>query len=202
MRKQINSLFLIVLLFLSVNLISSQQQKAKAAASVPLNITVNGSLVITDASNDTMAGKDPTLNVNLSVTPDLGATTVSGAANFRVRSNRNAWRVTAQRTASNAGGTGIADTDVLVDIAKSAGTTANASAGTLVTPFTAQTNISSITTAAAVDVISGTAKTSSMIDGNNTNNWFQVSTTYSIAPDFFYSPGTYSTTVTYNLVSP
>lgn len=201
MRKQINSLFLIVLLFLSVNLIGSQQ-KAKAAASVPLNITVNGSLVITDASNDTMAGKDPTLNVNLSVTPDLGATTVSGAANFRVRSNRNAWRVTAQRTASNAGGTGIADTDVLVDIAKSAGTTANTSAGALVTPFTAQTNISSITTAAAVDVISGTAKTSSMIDGNNTNNWFQVSTTYSIAPDFFYSPGTYSTTVTYNLVSP
>lgn len=200
MLKQMRGLLLIVLL-LCIDAINMPEVKAESA-SVPLSITVNGSLVVSDADNDTMAGKDPTKNVSLAITPDLGHTLQSGGANFRIRSNRSTWRLTAQRTASNAGGTSIADTDVLVDIAKSAGSSANANAGALVAPFTSQTNLSSIDTAAPVDVINGTAKTSSMRDSNNANNWFQVSTTYSIQPDFFYTPGTFSSTITYNLVSP
>ena len=200
MLKQMRSLLFIVLL-LCVSSIKMPEVKA-ASATVPLSVTVNGSLVVSDGDNDTMAGKDPTKNVTLSVTPDLGHTLQSGSANFRLRSNRAAWRLTAQRTASNAGGTSIADTDILVDIAKSTGTSANANAGALVAPFTAQTNLSSIDTAASVDIVNGTAKTSSARDGNNANNWFQVSTTYSIQPDFFYTPGTFSSTITYSLVSP
>ena len=199
MLKQMRGLLLIALLLCASSI---RMPEAKAAGTVPLSVTVNGSLVISDASNDTMAGVNPTTNVNLSITPDLGQTLQSGSANFRVRSNRAAWRLTAQRTASNAGGTGITDTDVLIDIAKSAGTSANANAGALVAPFTAQTDLSSITTASAVDVISGTAKTSSAKDNTNTNNYFQVNTQYSIQQDFFYAPGTWSTTVTYSLVSP
>ena len=200
MLKQMRGLLFIVLL-LCVSSIKMPESKA-ASASVPLSITVNGSLVVSDADNDTMAGKDPTKNVTLTVTPDLGQTIQSGSANFRIRSNRSAWRLTAQRTASDAGGTGIADSDLLVDVAKSAGSNANASAGALVSPFTAQTDLSSITTASAVDVVNGTAKTSSAKDNANANNWFQVSTTYSIQPDFFYAPGTFSSTITYSLVSP
>ena len=200
MLKQMRSLLFIVLL-LCVSSIKMPEVKA-ASATVPLSVTVNGSLVVSDGDNDTMAGKDPTKNVTLSVTPDLGATLQSGSANFRIRSNRSAWKLTAQRTASSAGGTSIADTDVLVDIAKSTGSNANASAGALVAPFTAQTDLSSITTEASVDVVNGTAKTSSARDSENANNWFQVSTTYSIQPDFFYTPGTFSSTITYSLVSP
>ncbi|OGI06455.1 MAG: hypothetical protein A3I68_04015 [Candidatus Melainabacteria bacterium RIFCSPLOWO2_02_FULL_35_15] len=200
MLKQMRGLLLILLL-LCVNSITISEIKAETGT-VPLSIAVNGSLVVSDGDNDTMAGKDPTKNVSLTVTPDLGHTLQSGSANFRIRSNRSAWRLTAQRTASDAGDTSIADTDVLVDIAKSAGSSANANAGALVAPFTAQTNLSSITTATTVDVITGTAKTSSARDANNTNNWFQVGTTYSIQPDFFYTPGTFSSTITYNLVSP
>ena len=199
MLKQMRSLLLIVLLLCASSI---RMPEAKAAGSVPLSVAVNGSLVVSDSDNDTAAGKDPTKNVNLTVTPDLGHTLQSGSANFRLRSNRAAWRLTAQRTASNAGGTSIADTDILVDIAKSTGTSANANAGALVAPFTAQTNLSSIDTAASVDIVNGTAKTSSARDGNNANNWFQVSTTYSIQPDFFYTPGTFSSTITYSLVSP
>ncbi len=196
-----NSIFLIAVISLLV-LYSSKDIAAQAAATVPVNVTVNGALVITDASNDSMAGANPTINVNLSVTPDLGAATVTGQANFRVRTNRNAWRLTAQRTVSNAGGTGLADTDVSLTVAKSAGSTGNANAGALVAPFTASTTLNSIPTATSVDVVSGTAKTSTAKDGANTNNYFQVNTTYGVAPDFFYTPGTYSTTITYNLVSP
>ena len=200
MFKQIVSVSFVLLLFCSSTLYF--QKAEAAAASVPLSITVNGSLVISDAGNDTMAGKDPTTNVSLSVTPDLGHTTQSGSANFRVRTNKSGWRLTAQRTASDAGGTGIADADVKVDIAKSAGTNANANSGAVQAPFTSQTDLSSITTASSVDVVSGTAKTSSAKDNGNGNNWFQVSTTYSIEPDFFYEEGTFSSTITYSLVSP
>lgn len=199
MNKKILGLFLVILA-LSANVL--KPLTAEAAGSVPLSIAVNGSLVISDSANDTAAGKNPTKNVSLTITPDLGHTTQSGSANFRLRSNQATWRLTAQRTASSAGGTSIADTDVKVDIAKSAGTNANAAAGAIVAPFTTQTNLSSITTATAVDVISGTAKTSSARDFANTNNYFQVNTTYSIDPDFFYTPGTFSSTITYNLVSP
>ena len=175
---------------------------AQAAATVPVNVTVNGALVITDASNDSMTGVNPNINVNLSVTPDLGAATVTGQANFRIRTNRNTWRLTAQRTVSNSGGTGLADTDISLTVAKSAGSNGNANAGALVAPFTASTNLNSIPTASSVDVVSGTAKTSNAKDASNTNNYFQVNTTYGVVPDFFYTPGTYSTTITYNLVSP
>lgn len=199
MLKQMYSL-LLMLLLLFVN--SIQMPEVKAAATVPLSITVNGSLVISDGDNDTMAGKDPTKNVSLNLTPDLGHTLQSGSANFRIRSNRSAWRLTAQRTASDAGGTGITDTDLLIDVAKSAGSSANSQAGAIVAPFTSQTNLSSITTSSSVDVVNGTAKTSSAKDNANANNWFQVSTTYSMQPDFFYTPGTFSSTITYSLVSP
>lgn len=202
MNKQFFGLFLIIL-FLSVNVVRPPEAKS-AAATVPLSLTVNGSLVVSDADNDTMAGKDPTKNVSISLTPDLGASTASGSANIRVRTNNSTWRLTTSRTATSAGGTGILDTEVKVDIAKSAGSSANLAAGTLVAPFTTQANLSNIPVppAAAADVISGTAKTSSMFDNGNANNWFQVNTTYSIYPDFFYSPGTFSSTITYNLVSP
>ncbi len=195
-------LFITVIIIMFVLYSSEDIASAQAAATIPVNVTVNGALVITDASNDSMSGINPTINVNLSVTPDLGAATVTGQANFRIRTNRTAWRLTAQRTVSNAGSTGIADTDVTLSVAKSAGSTGNANAGTLVAPFTAATNLNSIPTATSADVISGTARTSSAKDGTNTNNYFQVNTTYGIAPDFFYTPGTYSTTITYNLVSP
>ena len=199
MLKQINALLLVLLLFCA-NSIRMSEVKA-ATGTVPLSVTVNGSLVVSDGDNDTMSGTNPTKNVSLTVTPDLGHTLQSGSANFRIRSNRADWRFTATKTASNAGGTGITDSDILVDISKSAGSSANASAGALVAPFNAQTNLSSITTTEA-DVISGTAKTSSARDANNTNNWFQINTTYSIQPDFFYTPGTFSSTITYSLVSP
>lgn len=172
-------------------------------ATVPINITVNGTLTVSDANNDASAGKNPTLNVNLNVTPDLGAAAVTGNANFRLRTNRSTWRLTAQRTTEvDTGPTNISASDVSVLITKTAGTNANAAAGALVAPFTAQTNLSSISTVAPVNVISGTTKTSTARDGTNANNYFQVNTQYSILPDYFYQPGTWSTTITYSFVSP
>src|SRR3989338_6981406 len=101
MYKKVIGLFLVTLLLNCLYLPS-----ANAAGTAPLSITVNGALVISDADNDTMAGVNPTKNVTLNITPDLGHTIQSGGANFRVRTNRSAWRLTAQRTTTSAGGTG------------------------------------------------------------------------------------------------
>ena len=173
------------------------------SATVPININVNGTLTISDASNDASSGKNPTINVNLSITPDLGAAPATGNANFRIRTNRSTWRLTAQRTTEvDTGPTNIVAMDVGLLVTTQAGTNANSMAGTLVAPFNALTNLSSVSTGSPVDIVSGTAKTSSAKDNTNTNNYFQVNTQYSIQPDFFFQPGTWSTTVTYNLVSP
>ena len=184
-------------------LLTTPLKSFSQSATVPININVNGTLTISDASNDASSGKNPTINVNLSITPDLGAAPATGNANFRIRTNKSTWRLTAQRTAEiDTGPTNIVAMDVTLLVTTQAGTNANAMAGTLVAPFTAQTDLSSISTSAPVDVISGTAKTSTAKDNTNTNNYFQVNTQYSILPDFFFQPGTWRTTITYNLVSP
>ncbi len=190
-------------LILSAILLAIPLETFSQSATVPININVNGTLTISDASNDATSGKNPTLNVNLSITPDLGAAPATGSANFRIRTNRSSWRLTAQRTTEiDTGPTNIEAMDVTLLVSTQAGTNANAMAGTLVAPFTAQTDLSSISTSAPVDVINGTAKTSVARDNTNSNNYFQVNTLYSILPDFFFQPGTWRTTVTYNLVSP
>lgn len=200
--KNLIGLLSITLLVLTVSVLSVQEVKAQTAT-VPLAITVNGALVVTDAAMDNAAGKNPTLNVNLSVTPDLGAANVTGSANFRIRTNQTMWTLSAAKTALVANGTGIAETDILLDVVKTAGSNANASAGALQAPFTAQTNISSIMTTATT-VLAGTAITSSARDSSNTNNYLNIATTYTIPQDFFFTPGTgnATSTITYTLSSP
>ena len=199
LKKHFISSSLIVLLILLTVPVKTFSQ----SATVPININVNGTLTISDASNDASSGKDPTINVNLSITPDLGAAPVTGNANFRIRTNKSTWRLTAQRTAEvDTGPTNIVAMDIALLVTTQAGTNANAMAGILVAPFTAQTDVSSISTSTPIDVISGTAKTSTARDTTNSNNYFQVNTQYSILPDFFFQPGTWRTTITYNLVSP
>lgn len=198
-KKQFFCLLFISLLILFLVPLGSFSQ----TATVPINISVNGTLTISDANNDASSGKNPTINVNLSITPDLGAAQVTSDANFRIRTNRPNWRLTAQRTLETDNGpTNITSMDVGLLITTQAGSNANAMAGTLVAPFTSQTDIGSISTSSPVNVISGSSKTSVTRDSTNINNYFQVNTRYSIFPDFFYQPGTWSTTITYNLVSP
>lgn len=178
-------------------------QSFSQTATVPINITVNGNLTISDANNDASSGKNPTLNVNLSITPDLGAAEVTGDANFRIRTNRPSWRLTAQRTSEvDTGPTNISAIDVGLLITTQAGSKANPESGVLVAPFNTKTDISQIPISIPINVISGKLKTSKERDNSNVNNYFQVNTRYSLLPDFFYQPGTWKTTITYNLVSP
>ena len=178
-------------------------KKFSKTEKVPINITVNGTLTISDANNDASGGKNPNLTVNLTLTPDLGGPAAIGAANFRIRTNRSSWKLTAQRTTENDNGpTNILAMDVIVGISTMVGLNANPNAGVLVAPFNAATDLSQVSTSVPVTVIEGKSKTSTQRDSTNLNNFFEVNTVYGIASDFYYQPGTWSTTITYSLVSP
>jgi len=195
MKKSKLNLFIfqtvLIILFLSnfVFCIKTQAQ----IATITDNFTVNSSLVISDATTE---ANNPTLNVNISVTPDVGASAASGSANFRLRTNQAMWTLTATKGAFSAGTTGIAQSDITLALATSAGSTANASAGTRAFVSNTLNNITTTT------LVSGTAKTSSSRDSTNTNNYFQVNSTYSINQDFFFTPGSATVPITYTFTSP
>ena len=170
-------------------------------ATVPINITVNGKLIITDAENDTKSGTNPTLNVLLKLTPDLGSSVVSGKSAIRIRTNLNNWKLTAQRNdISNS--TNIDPEQVSLSFTTEAGSKADLYSGKLLAPFDTVTNLGQISTGASTDILSGTSKTSIGKDPENKDNWFQLTSNYSVEPDFFYNTGEWSTVVSYSLVSP
>ena len=170
-------------------------------ATVPLNITVLGKLVITDANNDNKSGLNPNQNVLLKVTPDINNSVVSGSSAIRIRTNLNTWKLTAQRNDSSSQ-INIDPKDILLSFSTQAGANANPNAGKLLSPFDRTSDLSHISTNSPSDILLGNGKTSLQKDPDNKNNWFQLTSNYSISPDFFYETGEWNTTVSYSLVSP
>lgn len=184
---------LIVILFLVI-IFTNKNLSFAQTSSVTDNFTVNSALVISDASTEV---SNPTQAVSLMITPAVGATDATGSANFRVRSNQPTWHISVSKGTYNAGTTNTAASDVTISLSTSAGSTANSSAASL--SYTSKT-LSSITNGETV--VSGIAKTSSTRDSSNTNNYFQVNTSYSIPQDFYFEPGTATISLTFTLSSP
>ena len=201
LKNKIRLLVLLVaicLFFLgSSNLIANSNQ-----AVVPINITVQGKLIISDATNDNKSGIDPSLNILLRLTPDLNSSIVSGSSGIRIRTNLNNWKLTAQRSNFSNSVLNIDPEDVSLSFTTQAGSKANPGAGVLVSPFNGVANLSQISTNSPTEILVGSSMTSIDKDPENKNNWFQLTTNYSILPDFFYGIGEVNTTVSYNLVSP
>ena len=198
-----NTIRLLLILFICFSLIGLSNFKARSSqAIVPLNITVQGKLVITDANNDNRTGYDPTLNVRLHLIPDLYAPLATGSSSIRIRTNLSNWKLTAQRSNVNSSTANIDPGDISLSFTTQAGTKANPNAGKLLPPFDTQTNLSRIATASPTDILKGNSKTSIDKDPENKNNWFQLTSNYSISPDFFFETGEWNTVVSYNLVSP
>lgn len=184
--------------FISSNLTVSSNQ-----ATVPINISVQGKLIITDSENDNKSGSDPTLNVNLRLSPDLNSSTISGSSSVRIRTNLNSWKLTAQRSNSSESPVNIDPKEISLSFTTQTGSKANPNAGKLLPPFNNQTaNLSNISANSPTDLLIGLSKTSLDKDPENKNNWFQLTSNYSVSPDFFYEIGEWNTTVSYSLVSP
>lgn len=197
--KRIATVFAVVILlsFSSTNLKANSN-----TATVPLKITVEGKLVITEAENDTIAGKDPTIDVLLKLSPSLENTVVSGSSNVRIRTNLKSWKLTAQRSINEINSLNIDPKDISCSFSTKAGSKANLNAGKLIPPFNEITNLNQISSNSPTEVLAGIDKTSSSKDPQNLENWFQLTSTYSAKPDFFYSEGEFNTVISYSLVSP
>ena len=195
-RTTIPIILVVICFFSSTNLKVKSSQ-----ATVPINITVEGKLIITDGQNDNKSGVDPTLNVILKLIPDLNNSIVNGSSKIRIRTNLNNWKLTAQR--NNTESTNNIDPeDISLSFTTQAGSTANSNAAKLISPFDITTNLSQISTTTSSDILIGNSRTSIQKDPENKNNWFQLTSNYSISPDFFYEVGDWNTIVSYNLVSP
>ncbi len=190
-------IFISCCFFCSSNLTAVSNQ-----AVVPLNITVLGKLVITDANNDNKSGLNPNLNIFLKVMPDINSSIVSGSSAIRIRTNLNTWKLTAQRSDANNRQINIDPKDIVLNFSTQAGASANPYSGKLLSPFDRPTDLGQISTNAPTDLLIGNRKTSLQRDPDNKNNWFQITSNYSISPDFLYEPGEWNTTVSYSLVSP
>ena len=202
LQKNTTSFLLLLIVSCCVFSISSNLTAESNQATVPINITVAGKLIITDAANDNKSGSNPTLNVNLRLAPDLNNAVVSGSSSIRIRTNLNSWKLTAQRSNSANSPVNIDPKDISLNFITQAGSKANPNAAKLLSPFNQTSNLSQISANSPTDVLVGLGKTSLERDPQNTNNWFQLTSNYSVSPDFFYEIGEWNTTVSYSLVSP
>ena len=201
-QKNTTSFFFLLIVSCCVFFVSSNLAARSNQATVPINITVQGKLIITDSENDNNSGANPTLNVNLKLSPDLNSSTVSGSSSIRIRTNLNSWKLTAQRSNSSTPTANIDPKDISLNFITQAGSKGNPNAGKLLSPFNQISNLSQISTNGPTDVLVGVSKTSLDRDPENRNNWFQLTSNYSVSPDFFYEIGEWNTTVSYSLVSP
>ena len=200
-KRKLRSFFIVILIAL-LYLSTSYAKVISNQALVPLSITVHGKLIITDAESDTKSGENPTTNIHLSLTPELNNSIVSGKSSIRIRTNLSNWKLLAQRVDQLNNTTIINPQDIKLLFTTQTGSKANPYAGKLVSPFDGITNLSQISSARSTDVLMGNSKTSIDKDPTNKNNWFQLTSTYSISPDFFYDKGEWNTVISYNLVSP
>lgn len=171
-------------------------------ATIHTGLNVAGSITLSDDALDTMAGKNPTLNVNVSVTPDVEETVAFDLANFRIRTNLSMWQLNAIRSGFSAGTTNLVAGDVALSFIKTAGSDGDSASCSLVAPFTGVTDLTMISTGSQTAVCTGTSMTANQVsDSTNPNNYVRFQTIYMVPQDFFYDPGVATDTITYTVVS-
>lgn len=200
--KKVLGLMMAIALVASVSIIPAYEAKAQTAT-VPIMITVNGAITVTDAANDLMAGKDPSaLNIAVTVTPDVEETDATATNSFRVRTNHTMWTLSATKTAFNAGTTNIPETSVGYEITKTAGSDADVAACAFQGVFTGATTLDMVTVASQT-VCAGTAKIAMAASNSmNVNNYLQFDSTVTVPQDFFFEPGTATSQLDFTVTNP
>ncbi len=147
------------------------------STTVPINIEVQGRLIITDENSDN-AGSARSLTVsNINLDRKGRSTTVLNDSRMRIRTNLSKWRLVAQVTDISTGKRRINPRFVAIRYETSAGSKGNPNAGRLVPPFNRVTSLSTISKGFPVTILEGKDKTSLERDKGNNNNWFGVNLT-------------------------
>ena len=158
-------------------------------------------LSITDDFNS----PNPVINANFSLQPDVSPFTDCWTGVIKIRSDKNGWRLVASRVGpspSNVEGNSqdnVMASDITLDISLQAFGQAKQSDAILVSPFSSQTDLSSIQS--GTFVISGIKKSSNSCSSFN-GNYYKVTKRLCLFRDFIFNPGEYNGQVSYVLVTP
>lgn len=158
-------------------------------------------LSITDDFNN----PNPIINANFRFEPDISPFTDCWTGTIKIRSSKNGWRLIATRTgptASNVEGDpsdNVMASDITLDFSVQNFGMADSNGAILVSPFSSQTNLSSIQY--GTFVISGVSKTSNSCSSSNAN-YYKVTKRLCLFRDFVFNPGSYEGQVSYILINP
>ena len=158
-------------------------------------------LSITDDLNT----PNPIINANFSFQPDINPFTDCWSGIMKIRSDKNGWRLIATRVGpdpSNVEGSSqdnVMASDITVDISVQAFGQADSNGAILVSPFSSQTNLSSIQS--GTFVISGVKKSSNSCSSFNPS-YYKVTKRLCLFRDFIFNPGSYNGQVSYILINP
>lgn len=158
-------------------------------------------LSITDDLNT----PNPIINANFSLHPDVSPFTDCWTGVMKIRSDKNGWRLVATRVGpspSNVEGNSqdnVMASDITLDISLQGFGMAGQNDAILVSPFSSQTNLSSIQS--GTFVISGVKKSSNSCSAFN-QDYFKVTKRLCLFRDFIFNPGQYNGQVSYILINP
>ena len=154
---------------------------------------------------DDLNSPNPVLNANFSIQPDVSPLTDCWSGAIRIRSSENGWRLVANRTGpspttSNSNPSdNVTANDIRVTFTLDGFGMASPNDAVLVSPFSSETNLSSIQS--GTFIISGIKRTSNSCSSFN-SNYYKLTKRLCLFRDFVFNTGEYNGQISYILIRP
>ena len=154
---------------------------------------------------DDLNAPNPIINANFSLQPDVSPFTDCWTGVIKIRSDKNGWRLVATRVGPNPSNVegnaadNVMTGDITLEIRVQSFGMADPNGAILVSPFSSQTNLSSIQS--GTFVISGVKKSSNSCSSFNPS-YYKVTKRLCLFRDFIFNPGSYNGQVSYILINP
>ena len=148
---------------------------------------------------------NPVVNANFSFQPDISPFTDCWSGAFRIRSDKNGWRLIASRVGPSPEvqngdvQENIMASDISLEFTVMSFGMADSFGALLVSPFSSETNLASVQS--GTFIISGIKKTSNSCSSVNPN-YYKVTKKLCIFRDFIFNPGQYNGQVSLLLINP
>lgn len=175
-----NSLKILGILIISLTTSLASFSFARAnSATIPINITVTGKLVISNGESDHEDG--------------LSVSTKKANTTLRIRTNLNKWQLVAQRNSQSK--------NISISFKLKAGSKGNLNAAKLNPIFENSTTLNKIPNNSQTIILNGTGKTSLERDSKNFNNYIELSQILTPTNSKITNTDFENTSITYSLVS-
>ena len=209
--KAIRHVIVVLIVFGYSFTLGIEKVYSSSSAVVPINITVNGRLIITDENAELGSSSKSRVTENINIDRSRPNFDLSNSYTLRIRSNVNRWKLTGHlqelpiKTTKK-----INPKFIRVTYKTSAGSSANVNSAMLAAPFNAPVPLSNIPKKSDFIVLEGNSKTSLHRDKENKNNWYGLSFNVDFVgknglalerTDPVYRKKKYNAIVSYTLVS-